>query len=335
MSKSNSSKRRTNRILKAVAAVMLMAAVLCGVFVGINIWEQKTGVFKEPDGFEIPDSALTYDGEKYDLNENIETILVLGLDKFEQIEYESYNNDLQADFLMLLVIDNEAEKCTALHINRDTMTSMNVLGVAGDTVGVINQQIALAHTYGNGKEISCRNTAEAVSNLLMNIEIDYYLSVTMDAVSIYNDFVGGVELTVLDDFNGIDDTLVKGEKVNLNGEQALKYVRSRYGLEDSSNSHRMERQRQYLRALYEKTKECINDDDNFIMNAAAKLSPYIVSNCSGTRLQAIMEKISDYELTEILDLEGETKKGEKYLEFYPDTKNIEETVLGLLYKPQN
>lgn len=314
---------------------MLMATVICGIFVGINIWEQKTGVFEEPDGFEIPDSALTYNGKKYDLKENIETVLVLGLDKFEQIEYESYNNDLQADFLMLLVIDNEAEKCTALHINRDTMTSMNVLGVAGDKIDVVNQQIALAHTYGNGKEISCRNTAEAVSNLLLNIDIDYYLSVTMDAVLTYNDYVGGVEVTVADDFSSIDDTLVKGEKVNLNGEQALKYVRSRYGLEDSSNSHRMERQRQYLRALYEKTKECINDDDDFIMNVAAKLSPYIVSNCSGTRLQAIMEKISDYELTEILDLEGETKKGEKHLEFYPDTKNIEETVLGLLYKPQN
>ena len=39
--------------------------------------------------------------------------------------------------------------------------------------------------------------------MLMNVNVDHYVSVTMDAVSVYNDYIGGVEVTVLDDFTGI------------------------------------------------------------------------------------------------------------------------------------
>lgn len=335
MNKSRSSKRKIKRIIKIAAAALLAVVLVCGIFVGITVWETNRGEYKAPSSFEVPDSALEYDGKKYDLKEDVETILVMGLDKYEQAEDDTYSNNMQADFLMLLIIDNDAQKCTALHINRDTITSMNVLGVAGDKVDVVSKQIALAHTYGNGKEISCRNTAEAVSNLLLGIEIDYYLSVTMEAVEVYNDFVGGVEVTVLDDFKGIDDTLVKGETVTLMGEHALHYVRSRYGLEDSSNNHRMERQKQYLKALYDKTQWALNNDSDFIVNAASKLTPYIVSNCSGNKLQSVMEKIADYELTEIRDLEGESVKGESFMEFYPDGKSVEETVISLFYTPRD
>lgn len=335
MSKSNSSRKKRVRILKIAVAALLAVVLVCGGMFGISVWEKSREEYSSPDLPDVLDSALVYDGKKYDLKENVETILILGLDKFEQPDLDSYNNNMQADFLMLLVIDNDKSECTALHINRDTITEMNVLGVAGDKIDVISQQIALAHTYGNGKEVSCRNTAEAVSNLLLNIEIDNYVSVTMDAVSEYNDFVGGVEVTVLDDFAGIDNTLVKGERVTLFGEHALNYVRTRYGLDDSSNNRRMERQRQYLQALYEKTHQCFNNDDDFIVNAAAKLASYMVSNCSANRLQSLMEKIAGYELVEICDIEGETVMGETYMEFYPDGKSIEETVVKLFYTPRD
>ncbi len=334
MSKSHSSRKLKHKI-KIAAAFLLAVVVICGVFFGISVWDKRTGEYTEKEDFVIPDSALTYDGKKYDLKENVETVLVMGLDKFEQTDKEAYTNDMQADFVMLLVIDNDSEKCTALHINRDTVTQMNILGVAGDKVEVISQQLALAHTYGNGKEISCRNTAEAVSNLLLGVEINYYMSVTMDAVGIYNDFVGGVELVVNDVFSGIDNTLVKGQKVTLRGDHALNYVRSRYGLDDDTNNRRMERQRQYLDALYAKTQECIAKDSGFILDAASKLSPYVVSNCSGNRLQSLAEKIAGYEFVGIRSLKGEFTKGESFMEFHADGKNVEETVVDLFYTPRD
>ena len=327
--------KKNDGILKVTAVILAIVIFVCGMFFALNLWEKHTGQFNDIDASAQLSSVFEYEGKTYDLNKNIETILVLGLDKFNRSGDESYSNDKQADFLMLLVIDNEKEEVSALHINRDTIAKMSVLGVAGDKIDKIEQQIALAHTYGNGKEVSCRNTLEAVSNMLLNIDIDHYVSVTMDAVSIYNDLVGGVNVTVLDDFGGIDDSLVKDEEVTLYGEHALNYVRTRYGLEDSSNNNRMERQHQYIQALYDKTRECIDGDDEFIVNAAAKLSTYLVSDCSGNRLQTIAEKIANYEFVGIKEIEGETVKGDKYIEFYPDAESVKETVVELFYTPQN
>lgn len=80
----------------------------------------------------------------------------MGLDKFEKnTSSESYNNDQQADFLILLAIDNNARTVEALHINRDSMAEINILGVGGQIVGTYVGQLALAHTYGSGDHDSC------------------------------------------------------------------------------------------------------------------------------------------------------------------------------------
>jgi anionic cell wall polymer biosynthesis LytR-Cps2A-Psr (LCP) family protein len=168
----------------------------------------------------------------------------------------------------------------------------------------------------------------------MNVKINHYASVVMEAVPEYNDMVGGVSLTVLDDFSAIDETLVKGETVTLSGAQALTYVRARKGMEDSSNIARMERQRQYLQVLYEMTKQCVSQDDNFVVKATTSLSKYIVSDCTVHRLQELMKKATTYKEGEMLKLEGESVKSEAYIEFYPDKASIEEMIVNLYYTPK-
>ena len=234
--------------------------------------------------------------------------------------------------LLLLVFANEEKNCTAIHLNRDTMVDMNILGVAGQKVGTVYKQLALAHTYGNGKDVSCRNTADAVSGLLNGVKVNHYLSITMDAVPVLNDLLGGVEVTVLDDFTGIDDSLKKGETVTLHGEQALTYVRTRYGLEDSSNSTRMVRQKQYLNAIYDKAMLRIEEDDEFVVEASVKLADYIVSDRSVNQLQELTKKLSQYELTEIDSIEGNSKVKNGLMEFYPDADSVDEIVFDLFYK---
>lgn len=319
------------RNLRYAAIILSAVLVVSAALLFIGLWEKHQNQFPvEDNGYASTD--IKYKGEDYKLKDGIETVLILGLDKFEGGDDDSYNNDKQADFLMLLVIDHDNSSCTALHINRDTIAEMDILGVAGDKVGTVSKQIALAHTYGNGKEVSCRNTAEAVSDLLMNIQIDHYVSLTMDAVSVYNDFIGGVEVTVLDDFSGIDDVLIKGEKVTLTGEHALNYVRTRYGLDDSSNSQRMVRQRQYIEAVYEKTLKSLENDSSFAVKAGAKLADYIVTDYTGNGLQELAEQIKDYQFVEICELEGRNIKGEKHMEFYPDEDSVQETVVRLFYE---
>ncbi len=326
MNHTHSNKRKYMRY----GAILLLAVfLLTGGFLLLELWEKHQTDFPE---FDAEESVYKFNGVEYIKKGNVDTFLILGLDKFEgSITNESYNNNRQADFLMLLVFDNDQKKCTALHINRDTMVSMNVLGVAGQKIDTVTKQIALAHTYGNGKEVSCRNTADAVSELLMGIKVDHYVSLTMDSVPVINDLLGGIEVTVLDSFAGIDDTLKKGEKVTLQGEHALTYVRTRYGLEDSSNSTRMQRQRQYLNALYAKAQQRVASDENFIVEASVKMADYLVSDRTVNQLQELAKKLSEYELVEIDSFEGDLHKGEELMEFYPDVNSVQEIVFDLFY----
>ena len=333
MKKTNIRSKRGSRkrFLKYLAIALSIIFVISGALLLLEMWETRQGLF--PAGEIIEEDTLKYNGQEYVLKENIETFLVIGLDKFEGTSSgDSYNNDKQADFLMLLVFDNNTKKTTAIHINRDTMAKVNILGVAGNKVDTVVKQIALAHTYGNGRDVSCRNTADAISEHLLGIKVNHYASLTMDAVSVFNDSVGGVEIRVLDDFTGIDDTLVKGEKVNLMGEHVLNYVRTRYGLEDSTNSTRMQRQQQYLRALYEKTQLCMKEDDQFIVETSIKMSDYIVSDRSVTQLQELGKKMNSYEFTGILNIEGESVVGEKFMEFYANEDSLKKIVIDLFYK---
>ena len=313
MGKTEGSEKR----LKRVAVVLLLVFLLSAIMLFVEIWERNHDRFSG-QGEELIE-VIGYDGRDYVFKENIENFLVIGLDTFEnELDNNAYTNNRQADFIMLFVINNDEKSYTAVQINRDTMTETNVLGVAGEKVSVKTQQIALAHTYGNGNKVSCRNTADAVSALLSGVKIKHYLSLTMDSVSVMNDLVDGVEVEVLDDFNGIDDTLIKGETVTLRGEHALNYVRTRYGMDDSTNQNRMKRQKQYVDALLSKMKQQSENDDELIAETALCMSEYMVSDCSVTYLQNLFEKVNEYEFQGIVTIEGKSLEGESFMEFYPD-----------------
>lgn len=327
--------RKSNRklIIKGVTIALVVVFLVSALMICLEIWESNQGKFPE---MSEEDRNVIYNGVEYVPKNEIDTFLVMGLDKFDgEAMSDSYNNDKCADFIMLFVFDNAEKKFSTIHINRDTMADVNILGVAGNRIDTVTKQITLAHTYGNGRDVSCRNTAESVSKLLNGVKVNHYISITMDAVSLLNDEVGGVEVTVLDDFTGIDSTLVKGEKVILSGEQALTYVRKRQGLEDSSNSARMERQQQYINAFYSKLLEAMERDDEFVSTAAKKISDYIVSDRSVTQLQEVVRKINEYEYLGINSLEGESVMGEKYIEFYPNNDFVDKLVVDLFYKPNN
>lgn len=329
------SKARFNKKISVrnIAILLLIVLLFCVVLFCLTCWEKGQGFFSS-NGNESTVSVVNIGDTEYTLNPNIQTMLVMGLDKFEgQIQNDAYYNDQQADFLMLLVIDDQAKTYSAIHINRDTMAEMNILGVAGDKAGTITQQIALSHTYGNGKEVSCRNTAEAVSQLLLDMKVNHYISVTMDAVPVFNDLVGGVQVEVLDDFSGIDDSLKKGETVTLRGEQALRYVRTRYGMEDSSNNTRMLRQQQYMKALLEQTEACMQQNENFIIDASVNMADYMVADRTVNQLQTLFNKLSSYTFNGIRSFEGDSFKGERFMEFYPDADSLKQIVVDLFYQP--
>lgn len=315
-------------LIVGIVSVFLIVAV----FLYIEKWDESQGSFPE---HEVTDPTIEHNGTSYIPKDTIETFLVLGLDKHDgEGQADSYNNNKQADFLMLFVLDHAAKQYAAIHINRDTIVDVNVLGVAGNRVDTLRKQIALAHTYGNGRDVSCRNTADSVSSLLMGVKVNHYISMTLDTVTVMNDLVGGVEVVVLDDFTGIDDTLIKGETVTLTGDQPLTYIRTRYGMEDDTNAARMKRQEQYLEALLEAFKDSVAHDAEFIVDASLKVSDHIISDRSVTQLQTLGEKFDQYEFLGIQSIEGTSVKGAEFMEFHADESAVKELVINFFYKPK-
>ena len=330
------------RVLKGTAAILAVVLVLLAGMLLLQRWEntQDAPVSSQGPssaveaGAPVDDREITYyNGTAYAKREDLETVLLLGVDKFEGETPEGYVNNQQTDFLLLLVMDKQNETCTPIQLNRDTMTQIQILGVTGEPAGTFTGQLALAHTYGSGEEDSCENTVLAVSNLLYGMEIDHYVSLTMDGVALLNDLVGGVTVEVLDDFSGIDESLVQGETVTLQGQQALTYVRSRGGMEDSSNLHRMERQRQYLAALQQQLKAAVQQEDGFTLDALLQLNEYMVSDCTVEQLSALADNMAHYQVSDILTTPGDAQEGEEFMEFTVDEAALQQLVMDVFYEP--
>lgn len=323
----------------AVLAVILVLAIIGAGLLALSAWEKRR---YRIENIEAPmyihdnKAEVYFNGKTFREKDGLETILLLGLDKYydKTNEHTGYANSEQSDFLLLLVFDHGSQSYTAMHLNRDTMTDVPLLSIDGSVYDNAYEQLALAHTYGSGGVDSCRNTGKAVSNLLYGIHIDHYVSVTMDAVGALNDLVGGVPVLIEDDFSGVDDTLVQGQTVNLNAEQALHFVRARGELKnDKTNLNRMSRQKSYIRSFRERFLSKMQSDESFALDALNAVADYTVSDCTVIQLSEIASMTADYEMTDLLSLEGEAVKGEEFMEFYPEENALKKLVVELFFEP--
>lgn len=293
--------------------------------------------WENPYDDEEIDPVVYYSGKPYVHKKNLETVLFMGIDTEGEVKAEEgYRNHQQVDVLILCVIDHEAKNYQVIQINRDTITKIRTIDTTGDRLGTIDTQIALAHTYGSGMEDSCEYTCEAVSMLLMNEKIDHYVSLNMSSIAILNKSVGGVEVTIPVDMTAVDPAMETGKTMLLSDKQAEIFVHSRQALEDDSNTSRMERQDTYLHAWRLKAKEKMNADAAFALDLIADLSYYMVADQNLNGLSTLSGYLADYDYLGKVSIEGETKMGEVYREFYPDQDALKQLVMDIFYeeKPQ-
>lgn len=332
-------KRNNAKRIRLFLAVCAIALVLVTGVICAHVAESRMKAKIENAGKQITkhtgeeNTAQVFVNGQWYRKKNVETLLVIGIDNFDaDANSVSYNNTNQADFLALFIRDAETGESEAIHLNRDTITDITMLGVTGEAAGTQRAQLALAFNYGRGQHDSSRNTAAAVSRLLYGVEIDHYITVAMNAVPILNDWAGGVEVEILDDMTGVDSALALGEKVILKGEQALAYVRTRKGLDDSTNIHRMERQRQYVSAWTDRAKEKLQDSEA-VANLVVQMSDYHYSDCTADKLAELAKIAGEASETKIHELPGESVRGEKYMEYHTDDAEIQKLVLKLFYEP--
>lgn len=309
---------------------LLAAVVMVCVTVVAAMWYRSNG--QEPEAVEeIDDGRITYQGKEYLPNSSLQTVLLIGIDRELDAQNVSYNNQLQSDFLLLLVLDHREQSYWMLHLNRDTMCDIPILDLNGSRIGYRNGQLALAHTYGTGEKDSCINTVKAVSRLLYDVEVQSYARIPVQAVAALNDAVGGVDVTVEDDFSGVDDSLVMGERVHLTGKQAETFIRARSGMADSSNLRRMERQRQYLRGLMEKLEA--GQGSGMLDRAVDALNADLTTDLSAGSLSQLGQALEDYTFIGFVTLPGSAAQGETYMEYTLDADALQRIVVEQFYHP--
>lgn len=331
----NSGKRKA--LIKAVIIIIAVALLLLLVYKG-GRWMETRNEKPEARGDSNQrytyDNLVEYDGKTYRQRKDLTNILVMGIDTESEDIIEGENrNGGQADFQRLIIIDSRNEKILQLQIDRDTMTEITVLGVLGNPSGTREAQICLAHSFGDGREESCELTCDAVSNLLLGVPVDLYCAVNLDGIGEINDFVGGITVTLGDDFTSLDPTMTKGRTLTLDAQQARYYVQSRLSIGVGTNESRMKRQQDYIEKLFEKIDELQKSDSNFAAEFFDKLSPYMTTNLSRGRLANEASAMRDYDHSEIIEIKGKHRIGsDGFMQFIVDQNSLQNLVLDTFFE---
>ena len=282
-------------------------------------------------------STLHFDGKDYQLKENMEVILIMGIDDREDIgdsQFAIHNS--QADVLYVYAVDHKNKTFQAIQINRETMTGIQTYNNDGTKDAIAEAQICLAHSFGKTEQGRCLNTVDAVSGLLFNMQVDHYISLNMAAISILNEQVGGVTVTIPAGLESADPAFKEGAKVKLQGKQAELFVRSRMSLENDTNEFRMERQQMFLNAWMEQANHKMDTDSGFALGLVLSLSDYMTSDMSANALSDLANQLKEYKNLGTVKTIGETlleseAKISAFREYYVDMDDLERKVIDLFY----
>lgn len=324
--------KKNRRLVPLVLILLLLAAA--GIVVLLLIGD-NTEIPVQVETQTEETGLLTVDGVTYRPRSRLTTILLMGIDPPRDDGAATTPNRRggQADFLRLVVIDAAAHTVTQIPIDRDTIASITTLTVTGKRAGKRSTQICLAHSYGDGAELSAQLTTEAVSGLLLGVPVDHYMALQMDGIPALNDWVGGVTVTLEDDFSQVDPAMVPGATLKLTGEQAENYLHGRMTIGDGTNASRMRRQQTYISALSDLLLARFRKSQNAAGELYDSLQSWMLTDFSRGRMINEVWAARNYsQLT--LTLPGVSSENERgYNEFHPDSEALERVVLQVFYEP--
>lgn len=323
---------------KIAIALIIILLIIGGVSAGVFCFKYfETKKYQEnsqQNKSQSKDNTITYEGKEYVYNYKIKNILFLGIDNESEIKLENRPGmGGQADCIMILSMDTENKTSKIIQISRDSMTEIDIYDTQGNHYTTISAQLAAQYAYGNTATTSSWATKQTVSELLYDLPIYGYISLDIAGIPLINEYVGGVTLTMPDDYTEIDKAFTKGNTVTLDGEQAEKYVRYRDTSKKGSNQLRMERQVHYIPALTEKLVETLSDTDENIDELNSLLEPYLVTDLSTEDVA----ELAEYEWTveNVLYVPGKIMAGEEFEEFHINEAELQKMIINTFYQLKN
>ena len=220
--RSDKKRKKSRRWLKVTGIVILLLVIGVGAY-AYSIYHSLTSAV---DTMHQPIDREKSEKRPEDITLTKKepfSVLVLGVDERE-------GDRGRSDTMIVLTVNPNQNSIKMLSIPRDTRTEI----VGHGTTDKIN------HAYAFGREEMAMDTVEN----LLDIPIDYYIRVNMEGFQDIVDAVGGIQVNNNLEFSNGGHHFAKG-LINLNGEQALSFVRMRYD-DPNGDFGRQERQRQVI-----------------------------------------------------------------------------------------
>lgn len=236
------------------------------------------------------------------------TVVLYGID--DDAERQQENLGQRSDSIVLMSINPDDKKTVMVSVPRDTRAKI----VGHGTTEKIN------HAYAYGGPKMAVNSLEE----LMDVPVDHYIAINMDGVKTVVDELGGVDVTSNATFKFHDYDFVKGKKYHMNGDEALKYMRSRKEDGAGGDEGRQLRQQQVITAVAREA---------FSVNLVTKLNGLFKAAQNNLKTDLSFVQLnrfkSDYDKAqdnvERLTINGQNALGDDNLYyFYPDENSLKE-----------
>lgn len=270
-------KKRRRRILIAVGALVALLTIAGGVAFAVvsNTFNEirRVAITQDPD-LERPPVLEAAPGEQTPVN-----ILLLGSDSREPMPSDASAESLRgfrSDAIMVAQISGDRKHVTVMSIMRDNWVAIQGVGEA---------KINAAVSYG-GLPLAV-NTVEN----FIGARIDHVALIDFESFKGLTNAVGGV--TVSNDIaytaqNGGGGYSFKKGQIELDGDQALSFVRERYAFSDG-DYQRARNQQAYLKGLTQRvlSSETLSSPEKLLQTFQA-LKPYLVLD-DGLTLQTTVD----------------------------------------------
>lgn len=328
------------KVLLSIGCTLLGLIILAVGTVAYLIYQGGNELFNSdihitaPQGIETEENGkyVIYNGETYEFNEKVTSVLCMGVDKRD---FDEDNNSKvkasggQADVLMLVSIDTSNGKITLFNISRDTMVDVTMYSAGGAYAGTEKQQICLSYAYGDGKASSCENTVNSVQRLFYNIPINTYFSLDLDGIAALNDSVGGVDVVSPETIGNF----VEGQTYHLVGEEAESFVRTRDTSKVDSNNMRMQRQKVYIQSFMNTVLQQTKKDLTIPLDLFNASATYSCTNLTPSKVtylaqQAVLGGMSGIDMVSV---PGQVTMGSKYAEFNVSEAEFYKLFLSIYY----
>ena len=217
-------KRKKWIIFIIILAIILLTSI--GLYIRARLAKTESTIHQKVETVNLRDKEIQ-DTDSF-------SVLLLGIDNGA---YGRGTEVGRSDTMLIVTVNEKLGKTTIVSIPRDSYTEIIGYGT--------NDKIN--HAYAFGKETMSINS---VQNML-NIPIDYYVTVDMGGLIGLVDAVGGLDITPILTFTYEDESFTEGVDRHVDGEAALRYARMRYD-DPEGDMGRQKRQQYVIQKLVEK-----------------------------------------------------------------------------------